>query len=92
MNKIDAMTNNFLDSTKETRTSTKMAAAASRAMEGTNQGIEMGTWGTLGGRTVVASSGATLLRSVENAKQSTREAILNPMARPKKQPQQPKIG
>jgi hypothetical protein len=72
MNKIDAMTNKFLDSTKETRASTKMAAAASRAMEGTNQGIEMGTWGTLGGRTVVASSGTTLLGSVENAKQSTR--------------------
>lgn len=68
MKRIDKLTGDFLDSTKQTRTSTKMAAAASRAMEGTGKGIEMGTWGTLSGRTVVASS-PSLLGSVENAVQ-----------------------
>ena len=65
MKKIDRLTGDFLDSTKETRTSTKMAAAASRAMEGTGKGVEMGTWGTLSGRTVVA--GGSLLGSVDKA-------------------------
>ena len=69
MSKIDKLAGNFLDSTKETRTSTKMAAAASRAMEGTSRGIELGTWGTLGGRTIVAGSidNDILLGSVANA-------------------------
>jgi hypothetical protein len=71
MSKIDKLTEGFLESTKESRTSTKMAAAASKAMEGRDVGIEMGTWGTLGGRTVVASSRTsgtgTLLGSVDNA-------------------------
>ena len=69
MQKIDRMTGSFLESTKETRASTKMAAAASKAMEGTNQGIEMGTWGMLSGRTVIASGSGTLLGSVDNAMQ-----------------------
>jgi hypothetical protein len=39
--------NNFLDSTKETQTSTKMAAAASRAMEGQTKAVrwELGAFG-----------------------------------------------
>jgi len=65
MKKIDRLTGDFLDSTKQTRTATKMAAAASRAMDGTGKGVEMGTWGTLSGRTVVASG--SLLGSVDNA-------------------------
>jgi len=67
MKKIDQLTGNFLESTKTSRTSTKMAAAASRAMEGTGRGIEMGTWGTLSGRTVLASDSGSLLGSVDNA-------------------------
>lgn len=60
MSKIDGLTGKFLKSTESTRTSTKMAAAASRAMEGNAatgmkaKGVEVGTWGVLGGRTVVA--------------------------------------
>ncbi|VEU39931.1 unnamed protein product [Pseudo-nitzschia multistriata] len=71
MSKIDRMTGDFLRSNEATRASTKMAAAASRAMEG--RGLEMGTWGVLGGRTVVAdddlarSGAAGLLGSVGNA-------------------------
>ena len=72
MKKIDKLTGDFLESTKQTRTSTKMAAAASRAMEGTGRGIEMGTWGTLSGRTVVAGS-ASLLGSVDNAVQQEQK-------------------
>ena len=71
MNKIDKMTNNFLSSSEESRRTTKLAAAASQAMEGTGQGIEMGTWGTLGDRTVVADdssiASSVLLGSVDNA-------------------------
>jgi hypothetical protein len=67
MKKIDRMTGAFLDSTKETRTSTKMAAAASRAMEGSGKGLEVGTWGTLSGRTVIASNSGSLLGSVDYA-------------------------
>ena len=66
MDKIGSKIDTFLESTRDSRTSTKTAAAASRAMEGRNEGIEMGTWGTLGGRTVLASD--SLLGSVENAK------------------------
>jgi hypothetical protein len=74
MKKIDRLTGDFLDSTKEARTSTKMAAAASRAMEGTGKGVEMGTWGTLSGRTVVASDSGSLLGSVDNAaKEASRD-------------------
>lgn len=79
MSRIDGLTGNFLKSTEKTRTSTKMAAAASRAMEGTAatgmkaKGLEVGTWGVLGGRTVVAdddranSRGGGLLGSMGNA-------------------------
>jgi hypothetical protein len=76
MKKIDQITEKFLDSTKEVRTSTKMAAAASRAMEGTGKGVEMGTWGTVSGRTVVASDSGSLLGSIDNAakEQQTRTA------------------
>ena len=79
MRKIDSMTGDFLKKTESSRKSTKMAAAASRAMEGTAatgmkaKGIEVGTWGVLGGRTVVAddelanSRGSGLLGSVGKA-------------------------
>jgi hypothetical protein len=89
MSKIDGLTGNFLKSTEKTRTSTKMAAAASRAMEGTAatgmkaKGLEVGTWGVLGGRTVVAdddranSRGGGLLGSMGNAVRETDLANSN---------------
>jgi hypothetical protein len=71
MTKIDKMTGDFLASTQTTRESTKLAAQASRAMEASpNQGLDLGTWGTLGGMTVVAgglTESSTLLGSVANA-------------------------
>ncbi len=76
MSKIDGMTGDFLKKTESSRKSTKMAAAASRAMEGNAatgykaKGIEVGTWGVLGGRTVVADNeraNGGLLGSVGNA-------------------------
>lgn len=84
LDKIDRLTGSFLDSTESTRKTTKMAAAASRAMEGTGRGVELGTWGVLGGRTVVADGtgagsggaaggAATLLGSVENARRRQQE-------------------
>jgi hypothetical protein len=71
MDKIDRLTGKFLDSTEPSRTSTKLAAAASKAMEGMGQGLEMGTWGTLSGRTVIAEG---LLGSVQgNVKQQQQQ-------------------
>ena len=73
MLKIDKLTGAFLDSTKETRASTKTAAAASRAMEGSGQGLEMGTWGTLSGRAVIASGSGSLLGSIDSAFQKQQK-------------------
>jgi hypothetical protein len=79
MSKIDNLTGDFLKSSEKSRASTKMAAAASRAMEGSSatgnkaKGLEVGTWGILDGRTVVADdditrcSGNGLLGSFGNA-------------------------
>lgn len=74
MRKIDRITGDFLDATRDTRASTKMAAAASRAMEGKELGLEMGTWGVLSGRTVVAGT-SSLLGSVENAAQQQQKEV-----------------
>jgi len=83
MSKIDGLTGDFLNSTEKSRKSTKMAAAASRAMEGNAatgmkaKGLEVGTWGVLGGRTVVADDtlgrnrGGGLLGSMGNAIRET---------------------
>ena len=54
MNRIDTLTDAFLANTTLSRTSTKLAAQADQAMVG--RGVDMGTWGTLGGATVVAGT------------------------------------
>jgi hypothetical protein len=73
LKKIDKLTNSFLSSNEQERKSTQLAAAANRAMEGTGRGLEMGTWGVLNGRTVVAgetaAASSSLLGSVVNAVQ-----------------------
>ena len=99
LSKIDQLTSDFLQDTQGTRESTKLAAKASRAMENSNKGIEMGTWGTLGGRTVLAedssSSSSSLLGSVENAKQKQQReddsAAATPEESPSTQPQENRI-
>jgi hypothetical protein len=87
MNKIDSITNSFLQQTEASRVSTQTAAAASRAMEGTGRGIEMGTWGVLDGKTVLAEdvgSSISLLGSVENAKkQGTNKSTKVTQPQPK---------
>jgi hypothetical protein len=71
LSKIDKLTSNFLNSNEQERRSTQLAAAANRAMEGTGRGLEMGTWGVLEGRNVLAgdtsTSASSLLGSVVNA-------------------------
>jgi hypothetical protein len=72
LNKIDQITGKFLSESKAVRESTKMAAVADAAMEG--QGIDVGSWGTLGGGAVVTmDGGAGLLGSVENAKRQQQQ-------------------
>jgi hypothetical protein len=73
LDKIDQITGKFLSDSKAVRESTKMAAAADAAMEG--RGVDVGSWGTLGGGAVVTmdSGNAGLLGSVENAKRQQQQ-------------------
>lgn len=75
LSKIDQLTADFLSSTDSTRLSTKMAAAADKAMEG--QGVEIGVWGSLGGASVgtMRNPSSTLLGSVEAGKKASKEAV-----------------
>lgn len=50
LNKIDTLTNDFLESTLDSRRQTQLAAEADRRSEG--QGVELGSWGTMGGSEV----------------------------------------
>jgi hypothetical protein len=77
LNKIDKLTDGFLSTSRETRESTKRAAAADAANRG--KGIEFGSWGTLGGASVgmlgsVGSLEETVL--VEEAPVENRILIL----------------
>ena len=53
MAKIDQMTGNFLDSTKDSRQMTKLASSADASMEG--QTVELGSWGSVSGAAVPTS-------------------------------------
>jgi hypothetical protein len=64
MNKIDRLTGKFMESTKESRKSTMLAATADASMEG--KGVELGSWGSVGG-SAVATLGNSLSRSVPKA-------------------------
>lgn len=73
LNKIDRLTNQFLQSTQPSRQASKLAAAADQSMQG--KGLEYGSWGTLvgdDGNDIVIpmmNDGGTdaLLGSVDNA-------------------------
>jgi len=54
MSKIDRISNDFLDKNEELRMGTKMAAKADRAMSGS--GLEIGSWGKLGGMNVLTAA------------------------------------
>ena len=60
MKKIDRLTGKFMESTKESRKSTMLAATADESMEG--KGVELGSWGSIGGATV-----ATLWSSISQS-------------------------
>ena len=64
MNKIDKMSNDFLQENEELRMGTKFSAKADRnnAMEG--KGLEVGSWGSVGGRDV--GMGMGLMNSSED--------------------------
>jgi len=62
MNKIDQLSGDFLSKNEELRMGTKMAARADGNMAG--QGLEVGSWGKVGGMNVFTSPGDGLLGSV----------------------------
>lgn len=74
LNKIDGMTENLLKDSQAIRESTKRAAAADAAMVG--KGVDMGSWGMLGGAYVVfdGAGDGLLLGSVDNAKKQQDRA------------------
>jgi len=69
LSKIDKITDDFMSKSESMRKSTKLAAAADRANEG--KGVELGSWGSIGGASVNTGSG--LLGSVasSNVKEAT---------------------
>ncbi|KAI2510456.1 hypothetical protein MHU86_3876 [Fragilaria crotonensis] len=80
LNKIDDIYANFMNESKEMRESTKLAAAADKAMEATGGGVDVGSWGVLGGADITLSSSfasdvssGIVLGSVENAKQQQQQ-------------------
>ena len=56
MNRIDTLTNDFLQSTATSRTTTKLAALADQSVP-SGQGIELGSWGMVNGRYVTTYGG-----------------------------------
>ena len=62
MSKIDKLSGDFLEKNEVLRTGTKMAARADKNMAG--QGIEVGSWGKVGGMNVLTNGGDGLLGSV----------------------------
>ena len=67
LDKIDSMTSDFMSQSENMRKSTKLAAAADRANEG--KGVELGSWGSLGG--VSVATGGGLLGSVASSEATT---------------------
>jgi hypothetical protein len=67
LDKIDSMTSDFMSQSENMRKSTKLAAAADRANEG--KGVELGSWGSLGG--VSVATGGGLLGSVASSEVTT---------------------
>lgn len=82
MSKIDKISDKFLSENEELRTGTKMAAGADRNMAG--KGMEVGSWGKIGGMNVLTSAagGASvgLLGSVSagniNAAEDSAESMI----------------
>lgn len=82
LQRIDDIAANFLNQSKEQRESTKLAAAADAAVGRKGGGVDLGSWGVLGGADVTlvrsSSSGSgsgIVLGSVENAKQQQQQQL-----------------
>jgi hypothetical protein len=73
MNKIDALTDNFLAETGPSRKSTKLAAAADRQVKG-GGGVEMGSWGVLGQTDVVMTGDVATTSSRSSSSDDTDAA------------------
>ena len=61
MEKIDRLSNKFLDENADFRASTKRAAAADKFAASSGSGIDWGSWGTVGGMDVVLGSDESVL-------------------------------
>lgn len=69
MEKIDRLSNEFLDTNADFRESTKQAAAADQLAASSGRGLDWGSWGTVGGMDVVlGASESALLGSVAAAR------------------------
>jgi hypothetical protein len=71
LSKIDSLTSDFMSTSESMRKSTKLAAAVDRANEG--KGVELGSWGSLGGVSV-ATGGGGLLGSVASSEVTTTQS------------------
>ena len=82
LNRIDALTDAFLESTEATRSSTKLAAAADASMEG--RGLDVGAWGMIEGAAVTTGS---LIGSVAKAQQdATKTKTVSTYGEKKEEP------
>lgn len=70
LSKIDKLTSAFLDETKDTRTATKLVAAADRNME--QQGLTEGVWGTVGGGTASVAMTSTAAAAAATSTSASR--------------------
>eukprot|EP00559_Dactyliosolen_fragilissimus_P005724 CAMPEP_0184856738 /NCGR_PEP_ID=MMETSP0580-20130426/1915_1 /TAXON_ID=1118495 /ORGANISM="Dactyliosolen fragilissimus" /LENGTH=703 /DNA_ID=CAMNT_0027351937 /DNA_START=233 /DNA_END=2341 /DNA_ORIENTATION=- len=77
--KIDAITDKFLGSTKEEREATKMVYRADKSMEG--KGMDVGSWGSIGNAEVLVQSYGTarpgLLGSMDSYKSGSKSSNSN---------------
>jgi len=71
MEKIDALTDSFLEESRASRESTKRIAEADAAMEG--KGVDLGSWGVLGDAVVTMESAGGLLGSMDSAKKKQEQ-------------------
>jgi len=76
MGKIDRLSGDFLESTRDTRVGTKLAATADKNMSG--KGIDLGSWGKIGGLDILTTSSdgsVGLLGSVDAASTTSSKAV-----------------
>ena len=82
MERIDKLSNDFLNRNEDFRTSTKLVADADRRAGSSGKGVDWGSWGNVGGGEVTVSSvgngsssgsgGKKLLGSVDSARRRAR--------------------